>query len=60
MERFVKRQNIAHYQALLEKENLDDAQRTMIRILLAEEEQQQTTGGVALVGSRKTSPVPGN
>lgn len=44
MERFVKRQNIAHYQALLNSGSLDEAQRKTILKLLAEEEMRQTDG----------------
>ncbi len=44
MERFVKRQNIAHYQALLKSGSLDETQRKMILKLLAEEEMRQTDG----------------
>jgi len=47
MERFVKRQNIAHYQALLQSGNLDDEQRKTILKLLAEEQLRETKGDAA-------------
>jgi hypothetical protein len=39
---FVRKQNIAHYRALLEAGNLDDRQHAAIRRLLAEEEAKLT------------------
>jgi hypothetical protein len=38
----VRKQNIAHYRALLEAGNLDDRQHAAIRRLLAEEEAKLT------------------
>ncbi len=44
MERFVKRQNIAHYRALLKSGSLDETQRKTILKLLAEEESREADG----------------
>jgi len=44
MERFVRRENIKHYQELLKREK-DEAERQRIMKLLAEERQKQKEAG---------------
>ena len=43
MDKFVKRQNVAHYRTLLESKDLDPRQREMILKLLAEEEKKDAS-----------------
>ncbi|MGZ3410178.1 MAG: hypothetical protein ACXWJW_09515 [Xanthobacteraceae bacterium] len=44
MDRFIRRQNVQHYQKLLESTQ-DEDERTRLRALLAEEQQKQTDAG---------------
>lgn len=44
MDRFIRRQNVRHYQKLIESTQ-DDAERGRLRRLLAEEQQKQVEAG---------------